>query len=103
MRPMVPYPTAAMKRTAQTPVMMPPIGKIRIFRPGTTKGALDATTRVWIGDDTADAVVVVAALAKTPLTNVASLLEREVLTVWPLVSMPVNVTVGMRSFSRVAL
>lgn len=45
----------------------------------------------------------VAAFANTPFTNVASLLEREVLTVWPLVSMPVNVTVGTRSFSRVAL
>jgi hypothetical protein len=58
----------AIKRTAQTPVMTAPIGAIRILRPGSTNGALEATTRVWMGDCTADLVTVVAAFAKTPLT-----------------------------------
>jgi hypothetical protein len=61
--------------------MTPPIGKIKMLRPGRTKGASEATTRVWMGDWTVDLVVVVAAFANTPFTNVASLLEREVLTV----------------------
>ena len=83
--------------------MTPPMGKIRMLRPGSTKGASEATTRVWIGACTTLLLVVVAAFANTPDTKVASLLEREVLTIWPVAVMPVNLTVGIRSFSRVAL
>lgn len=87
-----------MRRIAQTPVMMPPIGKIRMWRPGTTKGASEATTSVWMGDCTA-VLDTVAAFANTPDTNVASPDARVVFTVSPSGFMPVSVTVGMRSFS----
>ena len=48
-RPNVPYVIVATKRMAHTPVMIPPMGKIKICRPGRTNGALAATTRVWMG------------------------------------------------------
>lgn len=70
--------------------------------PGTTNGALDATTRVWIGDETA-VLETVAVCAKTPETKVASPDARVVLTCDPVLSVPVRVTVGMRSFSRADL
>lgn len=72
----------AMKRTDQMLVMIRPIGKIRIDMPGTTKGASEATTRVWIGGMTLDWVGT-SCLANTPFTKVASLEEREVLTEVP--------------------
>lgn len=71
MRPNVPYAIVALNSTAQTPVMMAPIGNIKIWRPGTTNGAPDATTRVWIGGETSD-FVGTTWVAKTPLTKVAS-------------------------------
>jgi hypothetical protein len=92
-----------MKRTAQTPVTTAPIGAIRILRPGSTNVASEATTRVWIGDSTALLVTVVTASAKTPETKVASLFDKEVLTVSPFASVPVKVIFGIRSFSREAL
>lgn len=65
----MPYVTTAKNRMAQVPVMIPPIGKIRMCVPGRTKAAPEATTRVWIGGSAADNVVtVVAAFAKTPVT-----------------------------------
>ena len=80
MRPTVPYPTVAANNTVQIPVMIPPMGKIRMWRPGTTNGAPDATTRVWIGGETW-LFVGTTWVAKTPETNVASLEESVVLTV----------------------
>ena len=70
----------AINKTVQMPVMIAPIGKIKIFNPGTTKGEPDATTRVWIGGWTRDFVGVTTA-AKTPLTKVAWSFERFVFTV----------------------
>jgi len=102
---MVPYVIVAMNATVQTPVITNPIGAIRMFNPGRTNGAPDATTRVWIGgaatwafvggvtDDAAAEVV-----ENSPLTNVASSEERDVLTVEPVGVVPVNVTAGMRVF-----
>jgi hypothetical protein len=87
----------ARKRTVQMPVMIAPIGKIRIFNPGKTNGEPDATTRVWIGGWTRDLVGVTTA-ANTPETNVAWSFERVVFTVGPDGSWPVNVTVGTRIF-----
>jgi hypothetical protein len=102
MRPTVPYAIVAINKTVQMPVMMAPMGKIKMFRPGTTKGEPDATTRVWIGGWSRDLVGVTTA-AKTPDTKVASSEERVVLTVCPLGSWPVNVTVGTRTFWSAAL
>ena len=79
------------------PVMNAPIGKIKMFNPGTTKGEPDATTRVWIGGWTRDTVGVTTE-ANTPLTKVAWSFERVVFTVSPVGSWPVNVTVGTRIF-----
>lgn len=36
MRPIVPYAIVAINKTVQTPVMIAPIGKIKMFNPGTT-------------------------------------------------------------------
>ncbi len=102
MRPTVPYAMVAINKTVQMPVIIPPIGKIRMFNPGTTNGAPDATTRVWIGGCKRDFVGVTTA-AKTPDTKVASLEERVVFTISPVGSSPVNVTVGTRTFWRAAL
>lgn len=52
MRPNVPYAMVEINRIAQVPVMIPPIGKMRMLTPGRTKGLSDATTRVWIGATT---------------------------------------------------
>lgn len=51
--------------------MTPPIGKMRMLRPGTTNGAPVATTRVWIGASTWDRVGAIG-VEKTPATKVAS-------------------------------
>ena len=53
------------------------------FEAGSTKTASEATTRVWIGACTAVLVTFVAAFEKTPETKVASLFDKEVLTVCP--------------------
>lgn len=90
------------KRTVQIPVMTPPIGKIKMLRPGTTNGAPDATTKVWIGASTA-AFVTETCAANTPDTKVASSEDRDVLTVAPVPSVPVRVTVGTRTFWSAAL
>lgn len=82
--------------------MIPPIGKIKICRPGNTKGASDATTRVWMGDWT-EVLVTVAFCAKTPETKFASPVARVVFTCKPFESIPVNVTVGTTVFSSIAL
>ena len=92
----------AINKRVQTPVMIPPIGKIMMFNPGTTNGEPDATTRVWIGGWTRDFVGVTTA-AKTPDTKVAWSLERVVFTNSPVGSFPVNVTVGTRIFCSAAL
>jgi hypothetical protein len=94
----VPYVIVPMKRTAQMPVMIPPMGKIKICKPGTTNGAFAATTRVWRGG-----WAVTTACAKTPFTNVASDDESVVLTMFPDGSTPVKVTTGTRIFSYAAL
>ena len=102
MRPIVPYAIVAMNRAAQTPVIIAPMGKIRMLSPGTTNGEPDATTRVWIGGWSRDFVGVTTA-ANTPETKVAASLERVVLTVWPAASLQVNVTVGTRIFCSAVL
>lgn len=101
-RPTVPYAIVPTKRTVQILVMINPIGTIKMFKPGTTNGASDATTRVWMGGITWDFVTVTWA-AKTPETKVASSEEREVFTFAPVLSVPVRVTVGTRTFWRAAL
>jgi len=104
MRPIVPYVIVAINATVQTPVMTNPIGSSRMLIPGRTNGAPDATTRVWIGATATWAFVggvtdVAAELVEnSPLTNVASSEERDVLTVEPVAVVPVNVTAGMRVF-----
>lgn len=92
----------AINKRTQTPVIIPPIGKIKMCNPGTTKGEPEATTRVCMGGITRDFVGVTCA-AKTPDTNVASLEESVVLTIWPLGCSAVKVTVGTRTFCRAAL
>ena len=92
----------AINKTVQMPVMIPPMGKIRMFNPGTTKGAPEATTRVCKGGATC-AFVPVTCAAKAPDTNVASSEERVVFTICPVGSWPVNVTVGTRTFWSAAL
>lgn len=91
-----------MKRTAQVPVMIPPMGKIMIFCPGRTKRVPTAGTRVWIGGTTRD-LVAVTEVAKMPLTKVASWEERVVFTTAPVGSVAVKVTAGTRIFWRAAL
>ena len=102
MRPIVPYAMVARNNTVHMPVMIPPMGKIRMFNPGITNGEPDATTRVWIGGWRRDFVGVTTA-AKTPDTKVASSEESVVFTIWPVGSWPVNVTVGTRTFCSAAL
>jgi hypothetical protein len=102
MRPKVPYPIVAANKMAQIPVIIPPMGKIRMWRPGKTNGAPDATTRVWIGGETW-LFVGTTWVAKTPETKVASWEERLVLTVWPVALTAVKLTVGTRTFWRSAL
>lgn len=101
MRPNVPYAIVAESSTAQTPVMMPPIGKMRILVPGRTNGASEATTRVWMGAVAWKALVAVT--AKTPVTKEASPVLRVVLTAVPVAEVAVRVTMGTTSFSREAL
>ena len=91
-----------MNKTVQMPVMIPPMGKMMMLRPGTTNGDPDATTRVWIGGWTCDFDGETDA-EKAPETKVASEEERVVLTAAPLESTPVNDTVGTRTFWRAAL
>lgn len=75
---------------------MRPIGKIRIFIPGTTKGSSDAVTRVCIGFCTEARLPVVEGVGpKTPFTKVASLEESVVFWRTPLASKPDRVTVGV--------
>lgn len=90
-----------MSRTAHTPVTMPPMGKIRMWTPGRTNGAPDATTKVWIGGWTV-ALVTVACLAKTPETKFASVDDSVVLTA-PVLSVPVRVMTGVSTFCSAAL
>ena len=94
----MPYAIVAISKTAQMQVITPPIGKINRFMPGTTNGASEATTRVWIGGCTT-VLLTVASRAKTPETNDASPESRVALTWRPAELRPVRVTVGARSFS----
>lgn len=98
MRPIVPYPIVPMSKTAQMPVMMPPMGKIRIFMPGTMNGASLATTRVWMGGCTT-VLLTVPSRANMPETKEASSDLSVALTWKPAALNPVSVTVGARSFS----
>ena len=99
---MVPYAMVAINNSVQTPVMIAPIGKIKIFNPGKTNGEPDGTTRVWIGGWRRD-FVGVTTVAKKPDTKVAWSEESVVFTIWPVGSWPVNVTVGTRTFCSAAL
>jgi hypothetical protein len=100
---MVPHAMVLMKRMLQTPVMIPPTGKMSRPVPGTTKGASDATTKVWMGGSTAALVMVEAWVAKAPATKEASLEVRVVFVIAPDEVVPVKVTTGRRRVSIVAL
>jgi len=78
-RPTVPYTTVAMPKNAHTPVMMAPIGNMRIWVPGRTKG-----TAATIDAACAAVAIVLGWSEKAPVTNVASFEESVVLTVEPL-------------------
>jgi hypothetical protein len=93
----------AIRRSAQAPVTIPPMGAIRMCVPGTTNGSPAATTRVCMAPATLDSVTASSCCAKTPLTKVASLVERLVLTVWPWESTAVNLTTGTRDCCIVEL
>jgi hypothetical protein len=100
----VPYAIVPINKTVQTPVIMAPIGKMRMLRPGSTNGLEPVTTRVCIGGATTDLVMVVLEVAaKTPLTKVASSEERVVLTVVPEGVLPERVTMGTRICCNVVL
>ena len=78
MRPSVPYVTVATPRKAHIPVMIAPIGKMRILVPGSTKGAAaEAAATAALAEAASAAMVVALAWSeKTPLTKVASSEER---------------------------
>lgn len=89
-------------RIAQVPVIIAPIGKMRMFSPGMTKGMPLATTSVCMGASTSDTVGVTG-VEKMPETKVASCEERLVFTNFPVLSVPVRLTVGTRTSWRPAL
>jgi hypothetical protein len=89
----------AVKRAAHIPVIMPPMGKIRICVPGTKNCGVSVGNGALVDA----AAVVLVASEKTPLTKVASLDARVVLTTVPDEVDAERVTTGMRRPSRVAL
>jgi hypothetical protein len=79
-----------MKNSAQIPVTTRPTGKKASAVPGTTKGAARKTADVAAAaavGSALDGVLASAFWAKIPLTNVASLLERVVVTSWLVVGL----------------
>jgi hypothetical protein len=92
-------------KTAQVPVMMAPIGKIRIFVPGTWKMTLGSTTEAAMPVMLATVLLFTRLTvgAKTPLRNAASVDERFVVTAMPAVDLALRETVGVRRASYAAL
>jgi hypothetical protein len=94
-----------MPKKAHTPVTMAPMGKIRIFVPGSTNGAAAAADAAAALAEAAEAAsaVALAALEKTPFTKAASFEARVVLTVVPEEVRAERVTTGMTRPWRVVL
>jgi hypothetical protein len=90
--------TVEMKNAAQMPVMMPPIGKIRICVPGMKNSEALGWEEVLV-----DVSTVLAASEKTPAMKLASLEARVVLATVPEAVDAERVTMGVRKPLRVAL
>jgi len=104
----VPYATVAMPNKAHTPVIIPPMGKIKILVPGRTNGVAVADDAVVVLAEAAEAAEAASVdefvwSAKTPLTKVASLEARVVLAVVPEEVAAERVTTGMTRPWRVVL
>jgi hypothetical protein len=83
--------------------MIAPIGNIRIFVPGRTKGAAAEAAAALAEAVAAAIAAVLAASTKTPFTNVASLEASVVLAIWPEEVTADSVTTGMTRPCRVDL
>lgn len=98
-----------MRSTAHAPVIMAPIGKIRIFVPGIRKSVPAGTTvaamPVILGAFDARDWAMAMALEKTPSMKVASVVESVVFTTVAGIDVVVaeRVTVGVRRASIVRL
>jgi len=79
--------------TVHTPVMMAPMGKMRILVPGTTNGTL---ATMIAASDAVSTVMFLVWSENTPVTKVASVGERVVLMAWPEGVTPARVMIGMR-------
>lgn len=106
MRSTVPTPTITTNKSAHTPVMMKPTGKMPRVLPGSTKAWFCTAAPEGVGgevddDDEDDALV--WSSAKAPCTKDASLEDTVVVTAWPSWSVPERVMVGTRRSRAEAL
>lgn len=104
MRSTVPTPTIVTNKSAHTPVMMKPTGKMPRVLPGSSKALFWPAVPEGVGgevDDDDDALV--WSSAKTPCTKDASLEDTVVVTALPSWAVPERVMVGTRRSRAEAL